>query len=233
MSRTVNKAIKTAVVKLSGSLFKDDIKKSDLAPFIKVIIKLRKKGIGIVLVTGGGKNARNYIEAARNLGADESTLDEIGIYISRLNAMLLIAGIGKTVYSSVPTSLNEVSVAFSQKGFVVTGGLNPGQSTNATACLIAERINADIFHNATSVEYIYTKDPKTHSDAERLNIVTIKDLKEVLSSSSMSAGTYELMDLVALNIIERSSIYTRVTICKPEVIESVLNGEELGTLIIP
>lgn len=231
MSKPKNIAVKNAVIKLSGSLFKDDIKESDIDSLTKVIIKMRKKGIGIVLVAGGGKNARNYIEAARNLGADESTLDEIGIYISRLNAMLLMAGLGKMVYPTVPASLNEVSIAFSQKGLVVTGGLNPGQSTNATACLIAERINADIFQNTTSVEYVYTKDPKKYSDAEKLKIVNIRDLKNLLVNSTMSAGTYELMDLVALNIIERSRIKTRVTICKPEVIEIILSGGESGTLI--
>ncbi len=232
MSATDLKEINNVVVKLSGSIFPANIDKSDLQPFVKTFSDLRNRDVRLVLVAGGGKNARHYITAARLMGADESTLDEVGIIVSRLNAMLLIAGLGRLVYSSVPTTLKEVSQAFEEKGLVVTGGLHPGQSTNATACLIAERVRADLFLNCTSVNGVYTEDPKLSKEAKILHKVTIKQLKEILSSSPLGAGTYELMDRVALEIIERSKIPSRIVLCTPENIKKAIEGSNIGTLLI-
>ncbi|MFC1753612.1 UMP kinase [Thermoproteota archaeon] len=222
---------KRIVLKLSGSLFGPEIEKSDLKPFIKIFTDLERKGTKIVLVAGGGKIARQYIEAARNLGADESTLDEVGIITSRLNAMVLVAGLGSIVNQSIPTSLGEVAKAFEQKNLVVTGGLHPGQSTNATACLIAERVGADLFVNATSVDGVYTSNPKNDPSAEKLLIVTTDKMRDILSDSVMGAGTYELMDLVALKIIERSHIPTRLVLCSPQVLLKALQSKNVGTQI--
>lgn len=232
MSGTGGGEVERVVVKLSGSIFKADIEQSDLKPFVDIFSDLGKRGVKMVLVAGGGKNARRYIAAAKDMGADESTLDEVGIIVSRLNAMLLVAGFGGLAYPSVPTSLGEVAEAFEEKGIVVTGGLHPGQSTNATACLIAERVRADLFLNTTSVDGVYTKDPKLSGDAEKLSTVTVEKLKEILSGSSMGAGTYELMDTVALKIIERSQIPSRIVLCSPEVIKQVLEGGDAGTLLV-
>ena len=222
--------VERLVVKLSGSLFKPDVKDSDIQPFTKLFSDLRRSGVKIVLVAGGGKNARTYINAARGLGADESTLDELGILVSRLNAMLMIVGLGEDAYPSVPTSLAEVAKAFKETGLVVVGGLHPGQSTNAVACLIAERVRANLFLNTTSVDGVYTKNPKI-SDAKRLSSVSTKELEKILSGSAMGAGTYELMDPVALRIIERSKIPSRIALCSPEVVKQVLNGENAGTIL--
>jgi len=56
-----------------------------------------------VIVAGGGNIARHYITHARSSGADESTLDELGIEVSRLNAKLLIYALQNRAY---PTSTN-------------------------------------------------------------------------------------------------------------------------------
>lgn len=227
-----NKKINRVVVKLSGSLFKQDIENFDARPYVTLFTNLTSKGIKFVLVAGGGKNARNYITAARRANVDESTLDEMGIYVSRLNAMLMISHFGDICYSSVPTTLSEVAHAFNEKNIVITGGLHPGQSTNATACLIAERIKADLFINATSVEGVFTKDPKKHKESELIDSITADDLARMLYSKSAGAGTYELMDLVALNVIKRSSIPTRIVLCSPNVLKDVFNGVESGTLVL-
>lgn len=222
---------KRIVLKLSGSLFESEIEKSDLKPYIKIFQDLERKGTKLVLVAGGGKNARNYIKAGRNMKADESTLDEIGIKVSRLNAMILVAGLGDIVHKSIPTTLSEVAKAFEEKNIVVTGGLHPGQSTNATACLIAERIGADFFVNATSVDGVYTANPKDDPNAEKLASVNIDKMRDILSDSIMGAGTYELMDLVALKIIERSHIPTKLVLCSPKIILKALEGKNIGTKI--
>ena len=70
-------------------------------------------------------------------------LDELGIEISRLNAKLLIYALKNKAYSHPPTTtLQEVRHAVDDGLIVVTGGLHPGQSTNGTAALIAEKIQS-------------------------------------------------------------------------------------------
>ena len=90
--------------------------------------------------------ARHYISHARSSGADESTLDELGIEISRLNAKLLIYALKNKAYSHPPTTLQEVKHAVDDGLIVVAGGLHPGQSTNGTAALIAEKVKGRTIH---------------------------------------------------------------------------------------
>jgi uridylate kinase len=119
-----------------------------------------------VVVTGGGQIARFYINTARKLGLDESSLDLMGIDVSRLNAKLLISSLGSHVYPNVPKSLDEISNFIESNKIIVSGGLHPGQSTNATSALIAEKIKANQFINATDVEGIYDSDPRKNQNAK-------------------------------------------------------------------
>jgi len=104
-----------------------------------------------VIVAGGGNIARHYISHARSSGADESTLDELGIEVSRLNAKLLIYALKNRAYPHPPTNLQEVKHAVDSGQIVIAGGLHPGQSTNGTAALIAEKVFASEFLNATEI----------------------------------------------------------------------------------
>ncbi|GBC74324.1 Molybdenum storage protein subunit beta [archaeon HR05] len=221
------------VIKLSGSIF-DLYKVDTITPYAKMLREIwMGKSLQPIVIAGGGKEARLYIDVARVLGADESSLDEIGIEVSRLNARLLSYAIGvDIVYPSIPTNLEEVSMAASTGMVVVAGGLHPGQSTNATSALIAERVNAKLFINATDVEGIYTSDPRVHRDARLLKRVSVNELLSMLGRERFNAGTYELMDIVALKIIQRSRIPTRVVKADPQVIKDVIDGHDLGTEIV-
>ena len=64
-----------------------------------------------IVIAGGGKIARHYINLARYLGSDEASLDIMGIEVSRLNAKLLIVALGEQAYSQVPKNLEEVTIA--------------------------------------------------------------------------------------------------------------------------
>jgi uridylate kinase len=46
------------------------------------------------------------------------------------------------------------------------------------------------------------------------------------------AGEYDLMDIVALKVIERSKIKTRVILSSPENIKNTVEGKILGTELI-
>jgi len=221
---------KRIVIKLSGKVFAMDNVKvlKDYAEFLVRISKICQP----IVIAGGGNIARHYISHARSSGADESTLDELGIEISRLNAKLLIYALKTKAYSHPPTTLQEIRHAVDDGLIVVAGGLHPGQSTNGTAALIAEKINADQFLNATDVDGVYDMDPNKFKKAKKFKRIDLKNLKNMLVHEDSVAGGYDLMDIVALKIIERSKIKTRILKAEPQIIEKAIKGADVGTEII-
>ena len=97
---------KRIVIKLSGRIFSTDNVKV-LKDYARFLVKISKVCQPIV-VTGGGNIARHYINQARSSGADESSLDELGIEISRLNAQLLIYALQPNAYPHPPKTLQEI-----------------------------------------------------------------------------------------------------------------------------
>ena len=221
---------KRIVIKLSGRIFGIDNVKilKDYAEFLVKISKICQP----IIVAGGGTIARHYISHARSSGADESTLDELGIEISRLNAKLLIYALKNKAYSHPPTTLQEVRHAVDDGLIVVAGGLHPGQSTNGTAALIAEKVKAEQFLNATDVDGVYDMDPNKFKQANKFKSIEMKNLKSMLVHEDSVAGGYDLMDIVALKIIERSKIQTRIIKADPKIIEKAIKGDNVGTKIV-
>jgi uridylate kinase len=218
------------VIKLSGRIFSIENVKilKDYAQFLVKISKICQP----IVVAGGGTIARHYISHARSSGADESTLDELGIEISRLNAKLLIYALKNKAYSHPPTTLQEVKHAVDDGLIVVAGGLHPGQSTNGTAALIAEKVKAEQFLNATDVDGVYDMDPNKFKQAKKFKRIEMKNLKSMLVHEDSVAGGYDLMDIVALKIIERSRISTRILKADPKIIEKAIKGGDVGTKIV-
>ena len=221
---------KRIVIKLSGQVFGMERTK-ELKDYAAFFVK-QSKICQPVLVAGGGKIARYFINHARSSGADESTLDELGIEISRLNAKLLIYALKGKAYPHPPTNLTEVKQAVDSGLIVVTGGLHPGQSTNGTAALIAEKINAAEFLNATDVDGIYDSDPNKNKKAKKFKRIELKDLRNLLVHEDSMAGGYDLMDIVALKVIERSKIKTKIIKSDIKTIEKAIKGLSIGTEII-
>ena len=221
---------KRIVIKLSGRIFgMDNVKVlKDYATFLVKISKFCQP----IVIAGGGSIARHYISHARSSGADESTLDELGIEISRLNAKLLIYALKNKAYSHPPTTLQEVRHAVDDGLIVIAGGLHPGQSTNGTAALIAEKIKAEQFLNATDVDGVYDMDPNKFKKAKKFKQIELKNLKNMLVHEDSVAGGYDLMDIVALKIIERSKIKTRIIKADIKIIENAIKGGDVGTKII-
>ena len=222
--------MKRIVIKLSGQVFGADGRIS-LKDYAAVIIRAASV-CQPVIVAGGGEIARHYIGVARAAGADESTLDELGIEISRLNARLLISALGARAYPHPPTSLQEAGLAVDSGSVVVMGGLYPGQSTNGTAALVAERVGAAEFLNATDVDGVYDRDPNEYEAARRLDEIRLEDLKGMMMRKEAAAGGHDLMDMVALMTIERSRIKTRVISSEIETLEHAIRGGAAGTTIL-
>ena len=204
---------------------------SELKEYAKMLKEISSK-VQPVVVAGGGKIARHYINTARGFGADEATLDSIGIEVSRLNARLLIAALGDVAFASVPRDLDEVNSAAASGRIVATGGLHPGQSTNATAALIAEKVRAYMFINATDVNGIYDSDPNKNKAAKMFSEISVKECIEILGTENSAAGAYDLMDLVALKVIERSRLAVVVLRSDVATIRRAVDGKASGTRIV-
>lgn len=221
-----------AVIKLGGFAFSFEGKH----PLVEEYVKLFKDLVGqyhIVVVTGGGPIARYYIKAAREMEVPESLCDNLGILTSRLNARLLVDGLGEYAFPEVPTTIDELKHYFASGKIVAMGGLTPGHSTNAVAAIAAETIQADLFINATDVDGVYTADPSKDPKAKKLDEVTINRLNEILSKADISAGAYDLMDPLALRIIHRSKIPTIILNGRtPDNLLRALRNEQIGTRIV-
>ncbi len=222
---------KRIVIKLSGRIFGMDNNTKLLKDYATFLVKT-SKSCQPIIIAGGGKIARHYISHARSSGADESTLDELGIEVSRLNARLLIYALKGKAYPHPPTTLTEVRHAVDSGLIVVAGGLHPGQSTNGTAALIAEKVHAVEFLNATDVDGIYDSDPNENPKAKKFRRIELRNLRKMLVHEDSLAGGYDLMDIVALKVIERSKIKTRVIKADISVIDKAIKGQPVGTEIV-
>ena len=226
------------VLSLGGSVlgFSEGFEKiaENIQKFAAVLEKLSEDHT-IFVVVGGGRIAREYIRIGREVGADETYCDLIGIAVTRLNAMLLASAI-KSAPRRIPVDFIEAAELGEMHRVVVMGGTFPGHTTDATAALLAEFVSADAFLNATSVDGVYTDDPRVNKEARKIPRMTPRELVELVSRAAMEAGANVVIDLLAAKVIERSGIKTVVFLGKPENIERVVknqNVEEIGTVIEP
>jgi uridylate kinase len=212
--------MRTIVMSIGGSILltgEDDTKY--ISDLVKVILGLVQDGVKVGLVVGGGRLAREYIRYGRDLGKEELYLDQIGIMATRLNSMILLSGF-KDGANDVPFLDVDSAVTGSQEfNPVIMGGTVVGQTTDAVAAELAERLKADIFINATAVDGVYEADPRKNPQAKRFDNLTFQQLMDIVGDSLEAAGTNIVIDPMAAKIIERSTIRT-----------IVLNGRDLDNL---
>ena len=112
--------------------------------------------------------ALDYIETARDLGANEIALDQIGIEVTRVNARLLITALRDSVdvVSAPPVDYESAGHAVRSGEVPVMGGVAPAQTTDAVSAALAEYVDADLLVYATSVPGVFSADPNVDPDAE-------------------------------------------------------------------
>jgi len=207
---------KNIVIKIGGSLLfteNKELDKEKIQNFCRIFKNMNYSG-DHVIVCGGGKIAREYINAVRSFQGNEALCDTFGIDLSRINSKLLISCFKDFAYPLVPKSIEELSIALLFRKIVVMGGLQPGQSTTSVALEVAEFIGAEELVILTDVEGIYDKDPKKFKDAKLLKTLTYTELQELILNSpgttQAAAGEYRIFDVVSLQILKRSKITIRV-----------------------
>ena len=196
------------VIALGGSILLPSLHAHAISAYVPVISEIAVKA-QVYIVVGGGKIARQYITLSRSIGTDEAAADEIGIAVTRINASLLISALGDVAYPLVPVTYHEaLSYGFSGR-VVVMGGVVPGQTTDAVSAVLAERVGASLLVNVTSVDGIYSADPNDPAyakTARRYDTITTTKLLEIVQQGSMRAGSNNVMDLVAVKMIDRCRV---------------------------
>jgi uridylate kinase len=226
--------METVVLSLGGSVL---IKENEpdttyIRALAKILLGISSK-YKLYVVTGGGKVARSYIKSGRDLGADETFLDEIGIEVTRLNARLLITALGERAFHAPPKNYDEALHAGKSHQIVVMGGVSPGITTDAVSALLAERVRAKRLVNATSVDGAYTADPKKDPSATRIPSMDHKELVELVGKSPARAGPNNVFDSVGARVLERSRIELAIVDGKDfsNLIDALEGKKFKGTLV--
>ncbi len=209
----------TIVLSIGGSILAPENIELDYIRSLANLMKQLNKDNKIFIVVGGGVLARKYIDISRKLGANEIMLDEVGIACTKLNARLLISALAEFAYPEPIDTFEEAFIQAKNFPIIVMGGTHPGHTTDAVAAMLAEYISADKFINATSVNGVYTADPKVDQKAVKLDKLTPDKLIEITLKSSSGAGPHIVIDPLAARVIKRSGIPTYV-----------LNGRDLTAL---
>ncbi|MBI5391930.1 UMP kinase [Candidatus Woesearchaeota archaeon] len=208
------------VFSVGGSLIvPDTINPSFLSSFQKLIVQLKKKH-SIVLVTGGGKIARDYITAIRKFTPDERFSSLVGIASTKLNASLVAGLFGH--FHLVPDSLQEVRKSLELHNLVVCGalGFQPNMTSDGDAALIASYLKADFFVNLTNVDGLYDKDPHAFKNAKLLKTISFRDFLKMANAIVYTPGQHFVLDQAAAQLIAREKIATYI-----------LNGHDLKNVL--
>lgn len=198
----------------------------------KFLINLKRKN-KIIVVVGGGKMAKDYIRSARALKPTENLLDIMGILGARMNAMVVIASLGKHAFGKVVRNREDLDHGISTGKIVVLGGTTPGQTTNAVAAAAAQFSRSDMLVIGTNVKGIYDRDPNKFKNAKMLKKITPKDLHKMVNVKKHLAGPLTVMDPVAARLLERSKIKTILLDGRniPNMKKAIERKNFVGTLI--
>ncbi len=230
-----NSPTKAAVVlSIGGSIFRTG---EDDVPYLERLADLMRR-LGrrrpLAITVGGGRTAREYIGIGRELGLTEIELDEIGIDVTRLHARLLAGRIGPPTPSHPPTTLAEAVLELRHGSPVVLGGTEPGHTTDGVAALLAVRLRAERFVNATNVDALYDHDPKVDPQAHPIRRISWPKFRELVRErSGGQAGQQFLFDRLGADQLARVRTPTAIVFGRdlPNLEKALLGRPFLGTEI--
>ena len=192
-------------------------------------------GCEIGIVVGGGNFFRGVAQQAIDM--DRVAADHMGMLSTVINSIALQDAIEKRgLFCRVMSAIEMHQVAepyirrramrHLEKGRIVifaAGTGNPFFSTDTAASLRAMEIKADILLKATSVDGIYTADPKTDPNATKLETLTYMDILRlnlrVMDQTAVSLCKDNNMPMMVFSMREQGNIVR------------VVSGEKLGSLV--
>jgi uridylate kinase len=165
---------------VGGSMVVPDAISTDFLNTLQTFIRTHvAQGMRFVIIVGGGKTARNYQTAARDV-AELTTedLDWLGIHATRLNAHLLRAIFHDIAHPVIIKNPEDTPTA--EVPLIVAAGWKPGNSTDYVAVKIAQHIGAKKVVNLSNIDYVYNKDPRKHEDATPFEHLTWEAFRDLL-----------------------------------------------------
>ncbi|HET7620343.1 MAG TPA: UMP kinase [Gemmatimonadaceae bacterium] len=192
-------------------------------------------GVSMGLVIGGGNIVRG--SQLSQLGMDRVSADYMGMLGTVINALAMQDALEKKgVDTRVMTAIRMEEVAepyirrralrHFEKGRTVifAGGTgNPYFSTDTAAALRAIQMKADVIIKATSVDGIYSADPKRNPDAELYEKLSYRDVivqgLGVMDQTAITLCAENHLPLIVLNLKHKGAIANAV------------RGERIGTIV--
>jgi uridylate kinase len=203
-----------------------------LANEIKTV---REMGVRIGLVIGGGNIVRG--QSLSQMGMDRVGADYMGMLGTIINALALQDVLErKGVETRVMTSIRMEEIAepyirrralrHFEKGLTIifAGGTgNPYFSTDTAAALRAIQMKADVIIKATSVDGVYSADPKKDKKAKLFEEITYRDVilqrLGVMDQTAITLCDENKLPLIVLNIKQEGAV------------AGAIRGERVGTLV--
>jgi uridylate kinase len=203
--------------------------------FADDIVDVVKTGVGVGLVIGGGNIVRGSILSRE--GIDRVTGDYMGMLGTVINALavqdvLERKGIDTRVMTAIRMEelaepyIRRRALRHFEKGRTVifAGGTgSPYFSTDTAAALRAIQIQANVIIKATSVDGVYSADPKKDPNAVRYEQISYRDvmLEElgVMDQTAVTLCKENNLPLIVLNIH------------RPGAVAAAIRGERVGTMV--
>jgi len=230
---------KRVLLKVSGEVLMGSapfgIDTETLNAVARDIAQVTGAGYELCLVVGGGNIFRGVSMAGK--GMERASADYMGMLATVMNALALQSalereGVSTRVQSAIPMDaicepyIRRRALRHLEKGRVVifAAGLGaPYFTTDTPAALRAAEMGCDALFKGTSVDGVYTADPKTDPTARRYDRVTYQ---EVLSKN------LRFMDTSAISLARDNGIPIVVfSIREPGSLLKVLQGSGVHTII--
>jgi uridylate kinase len=199
------------------------------------IAAAKAQGIELCLVVGGGNIFRGMAAAAK--GVDRATADYMGMLATVMNALALQnalerLGVETRVQSAIPMAsvsepyIRRRALRHLEKGRIVlfaAGTGNPFFTTDTAAALRAAEMGCNALFKGTSVDGVYTADPKKVKDAERYDRLTF---------TKVLGDNLKIMDAAAVALCRDNKIPIVVfNIRQPGNLAKVLAGDGTATIV--
>jgi uridylate kinase len=216
---------KRVLLKVSGEVLMGDqtfgIDTETLERTAEDIKEVLSTGVELCLVIGGGNIFRGVSLAGR--GMERATADYMGMLATVMNALALQAALEKLgVHTRVQSaiSMEEVceptirrrAIRHLEKGRVVIFAAGVGApffTTDTAAALRANEMGCDVLFKGTSVDGVYTADPKKDASARRYDSLSYQEvLKEdlrVMDASAVALMRDNKIPIVVFSIRERGN----------------------------
>ncbi|MFN3692480.1 MAG: UMP kinase [Candidatus Paceibacteria bacterium] len=198
----------TIVMSVGGSLIVPDQIDTTFLKTLKSLVtnEATQSGRRFIIIAGGGKTARRYQDAAGDVtDLTRDDLDWLGIHSTHLNGHLLRTIFRDIAYHIMIKNPDEVLDVPPQYRVIIAAGYRPGCSTDLRAVQIAEKIGAKTVINLSNTDYVYTDNPHTNPDAQKIEDITWADFRKLIPED-WAPGLSAPFDPVAAKVAERDNI---------------------------